>query len=393
MKVDIVYIGTDSATIEYYGSIYTSGFNSVATPDEARSVISALDHANPLMIFFEKTTLENDKPLISSLKHDFPEAYMLIVSENIDEGELITYQRAGISDTAHPQLSAKRLRNIMEFVSRNQYLIVSASQKIESLKIYKCPFSKRVFDIFFSLFIMLLLSPVFIITIIAIRIESRGPVIYKSKRVGSNYQIFNFYKFRSMYRDADKRLKEFSGLNQYNDGDAVEFYSEAMPEDNTNDGLMNDYGNDTAGQLYFSDDEVISEETFLLMKSKSDQNNFVKLENDPRITKVGRIIRKLSIDELPQFLNILIGDMSVVGNRPLPLYEAEKLTTDEYIDRFMGPSGLTGLWQVEKRGDSGKLSPEERKLLDIYYAQHYTFWLDLKIIFRTLFAFIQKENV
>ena len=119
----------------------------------------------------------------------------------------------------------------------------------------------------------------------------------------------------------------------------------------------------------------------------------MKLENDPRITKVGHFIRKYSIDELPQLFNILKGDMSIVGNRPLPLYEAELLTKDDYIDRFMAPAGLTGLWQVEKRGDAGKLSAEERKQLDIKYAQNYSFWMDIKIILKTITAFIQKENV
>ncbi len=85
--------------------------------------------------------------------------------------------------------------------------------------------------------------------------------------------------------------------------------------------------------------------------------------------------------------------MSIVGNRPLPLYEAELLTSDAYIDRFMAPAGLTGLWQVEKRGGAGKMSAEERKQLDIKYARDFSFWLDMKILFRTLTAFIQKENV
>ena len=87
------------------------------------------------------------------------------------------------------------------------------------------------------------------------------------------------------------------------------------------------------------------------------------------------------------------GDMSIVGNRPLPLYEAELLTSDEHIDRFMGPAGLTGLWQVEKRGEAGKLSAEERKQLDIQYAKNFSFGLDIKIILKTVTAFVQKENV
>ena len=85
--------------------------------------------------------------------------------------------------------------------------------------------------------------------------------------------------------------------------------------------------------------------------------------------------------------------MSIVGNRPLPLYEAELLTTDEYIERFMAPAGLTGLWQVEKRGDQGALSAEERKQLDIKYARNFSFGTDLNIICRTFTAFVQKENV
>lgn len=128
-------------------------------------------------------------------------------------------------------------------------------------------------------------------------------------------------------------------------------------------------------------------------RKRRKKNAFVKIENDPRVTRVGRIIRKYSIDELPQLINVLKGDMSIIGNRPLPLYEAELLTSDDAIDRFMGPSGLTGLWQVEKRGDSGRMSAEERKQLDIKYAKEFSFTLDMKILLKTFTAFIQKENV
>ena len=117
------------------------------------------------------------------------------------------------------------------------------------------------------------------------------------------------------------------------------------------------------------------------------------LPDEQRLTEFGKFLRESSLDELPELLNILKGDMSIVGNRPLPLYEAELLTSDEHIDRFMGPAGLTGLWQVEKRGEAGKLSAEERKQLDITYAKTFSFWLDIKIILKTVTAFIQKENV
>jgi lipopolysaccharide/colanic/teichoic acid biosynthesis glycosyltransferase len=214
--------------------------------------------------------------------------------------------------------------------------------------------------------------------------ESKGPIVYKAKRVGSNYSVFDFLKFRSMYTNADKKLKEFNNLNQYkNDLDEESEETTLSEKQQIEDNEI----------ILVSDDYVIPEQEYIAQKSIEKKNSFVKLENDPRITKVGRFIRKYSIDELPQLINILKGDMSIVGNRPLPLYEAELLTSDEYIDRFMAPAGLTGLWQVEKRGDAGKMSAEERKLLDIQYAKSYSFAMDMKIILKTATAFVQKENV
>ena len=234
---------------------------------------------------------------------------------------------------------------------------------------------------------LICLSPLLILTAITIRVESKGPIIYKSKRVGSNYLIFDFLKFRSMYTDADKHLKDFNALNQYQQEEEQDIWGEDVEEADIAENT------DEEEILLISDDFVISEEDYIHKKSKEKSNAFVKLENDPRITKIGRFIRKYSIDELPQLINILKGDMSIVGNRPLPLYEAELLTSDAHIDRFMGPAGLTGLWQVEKRGEAGKLSAEERKQLDITYAKTFSFWLDIKIILKTVTAFIQKENV
>ena len=245
----------------------------------------------------------------------------------------------------------------------------------------------KAFDILFAICALIILSPLLIGTAIAIRLESKGKVIYKSQRVGSNYRIFNFLKFRSMYTNADKKLKELNALNQYK--------MEEEAADDTPDIRFDDLtgSSDEEANLLISDDFIIPEKDFFRQKAQSKESPFVKIENDPRVTRIGRFIRKYSIDELPQLFNVLKGDMSIVGNRPLPLYEAELLTSDAYIDRFMAPSGLTGLWQVEKRGGAGKMSAEERKQLDIKYAQEFCFRLDMKILLKTFTAFVQKENV
>jgi lipopolysaccharide/colanic/teichoic acid biosynthesis glycosyltransferase len=270
---------------------------------------------------------------------------------------------------------------------------------------FKIPLWKRLFDIFFSALGIIILSPVFIITAIAIRLESKGPVIFKSKRVGTNYTVFDFLKFRSMYADAEQRLKEVAkeAGNQYAEKDDQEEKDHpsviTAPLGEEAEMMMMDMGMESDMMIsdeevmLVGDDFVVAESDFAKEKKEENESAFVKIENDPRITKVGKFIRKYSIDELPQLFNILKGDMSIVGNRPLPLYEAEKLTVDSSIDRFMAPAGLTGLWQVEERGKGGMMSAEERKQLDITYGQTYNFMLDMKIIFRTLTAFVQKDNV
>jgi len=271
------------------------------------------------------------------------------------------------------------------FNTSDSFIVVADDST--TLKLYKCSAIKRIFDVIFALFALFFLSPILIIVAIAIRIESRGPIVYKSKRVGENYKIFDFLKFRSMYPDADQRLKDYLSLNQYNTD------AENITQERKSNQLDIDKCVEGGVNIYVSDDQVLLEHEYLELKNNQQQESFVKLKNDPRITNVGKFIRKYSIDELPQLLNVLKGDMSIVGNRPLPLYEAELLTEDESAKRFFASAGLTGLWQVEKRGDSGRLSANERKGLDVYYAENQSMMLDAKILLKTFTSFIQKENV
>jgi lipopolysaccharide/colanic/teichoic acid biosynthesis glycosyltransferase len=206
----------------------------------------------------------------------------------------------------------------------------------------KLPLPKRLFDIFIASLLIIALLPVFLLIALAIRIESKGPVIFTSSRAGRGFKVFKFFKFRTMEVNADQKIEAVAHLNQY---------------------------------------------------GKSEKGaKFLKICNDPRVTKVGKLLRKTSLDELPQLFNVLKGDMSLVGNRPLPIYEATTLTTNEFAERFMAPAGITGLWQIKKRGRA-EMSAEERINLDIQYARKYSLLMDMSIIIQTPFALFQKCNV
>ena len=337
---------------------------------------------NHCFVFIQRKNKLSDLKIISHLTKSYSSVYIILVGVPLSIEEKKEYLTAGTDSIISDKRNDTELIRILDFAIKYNERINSTSLRSKDLESFKMPLWKRTFDIVCSLAAIIILSPLLIVTWLAIRLESKGDAVYRSKRVGSNYQIFDFYKFRSMYSDADKRLAEFKKLNQYAQEELTE------QESKTSSSRLH-----KADVVLFADDAITSEKEYIAAKKQERSNAFVKFENDPRITKIGKIIRKYSIDELPQLFNILKGDMSVVGNRPLPLYEAELLTSDEYIHRFMAPAGLTGLWQVEKRGEAGKLSAEERKMLDIRYANEFSFLMDVKIIFKTFTAFIQKENV
>ncbi|MFC0183834.1 Sugar transferase involved in LPS biosynthesis (colanic, teichoic acid) [Pseudarcicella hirudinis] len=268
------------------------------------------------------------------------------------------------------------------FSQRRHY--VAMKQTSSSVLDVKIPLWKRAFDVLATGSALLLLSPLLILVAILIKIDSKGPVVYKSKRVGAGYKIFDLYKFRTMRTDADQLIKNMGSLNMYTKGDNKNKISGLCAECRAKEV-------DCELPLYL-DGKQVCERTYLV--EKSEKVAFMKFQNDPRITRIGGFLRNTSIDELPQLFNILIGDISLVGNRPLPLYEAEKLTTDEYIYRFAGPGGLTGLWQVTKRGKGKKdMTEEERIQLDIEYAKKFSFGMDVQIILKTFPALLQSENV
>lgn len=269
---------------------------------------------------------------------------------------------------------------ISYLIKRKQLDTVSAI-KPDSVTV-RMPPGKRLFDIFFAGTLLLCVSPLMLVVAALVKFDSPGPVFYRSRRVGAGYRMFDMYKFRTMRPNADQLISAMADRNIYN-----------KPTDIVVDTLCaacEAAGNGCQRPLYL-DNGPICEAVYI--KQQKAKATFAKFHADPRVTRLGRFLRDLSIDELPQFLNILKGDMSVVGNRPLPPYEAEKLTTTEYAQRFAAPAGLTGLWQVTKRGRSTLLSDHERIQLDIDYAKQVSLRLDFQILIKTVWAVWQKESM
>ena len=396
--IGVVYLGSNPKTEERLRYIPGRLVQYTRNYKDAASACSTHVRNEHFIVFYEQGEQNADINAITYLKKKNKHIYIILLTKELTAENRSVYQKSGINDTLDTNTSITELNKKIQFISDRENMLFDDQQPKYRMLRFKIPLWKRVFDVFFAIFALILTSPIFILTAIAIRLESKGPVIFKSKRVGANYTIFNFLKFRSMYQDAEARLKQVAkeAGNQYAEMNkkaeqpamvSLDMGANMMISDDTDMMIADDE------VMLVGDDFVISETDYSKEKKEEIENAFVKIENDPRVTKVGKFIRKFSIDELPQLINILKGDMSVVGNRPLPLYEAEKLTIDTSIDRFMAPAGLTGLWQVEERGKGGMMSAEERKQLDIKYGQTYNFWLDMKILFRTFFAFVQKENV
>ena len=243
--------------------------------------------------------------------------------------------------------------------------------------------AKRVADLMVSSSLLLMLSPLLLLIAISIKIENpRSRIIARSRRVGKDYRHFDFFKFNALRPDAHRFDAEVEWLRQRNApaSMAVSYQRQLALE------AIDPYDSSVA---LFSDDGWISERA--ACRDMDDDVQFIPISEDPRLSRVGKFVQMFSLDELPQLWNVLRNDMSLVGNRPLPLEQAEKLTTDEFIQRFMAPAGITGLWQVTERGRS-EADTISRKQLDVEYAKRCSFWLDLYILLKTPAAAFQRES-
>ena len=333
LDVDLPVNGYDQAMkiaeLSMYGQLPIPDAVLVDIPFDRAELVSFVVSIKSLSRFSSIPIVYNSKYLSAE------QALTLCEKEIIDD----VMEMDANMDHIHAKVSLlKKVKNHppTPHLENQDYLVDDFTQ------MYQKEYLKRFIDIVGSFLLILIAFPIMMLIAIAIKLDSGGSVFYTSLRAGTRYKLFQLYKFRTMVADADRQIDSLGHLNQYTD-------------------------------------------------NQGSQVKFLKIINDPRITKVGRFLRKTSLDELPQLFNVLKGDMSLVGNRPLPLYEASTLTTNAHIPRFMAPAGITGLWQVTKRGHK-QMSVNERINLDILYAKKRSMILDLKILLLTPMALFQDAD-
>ena len=210
---------------------------------------------------------------------------------------------------------------------------------------------KRALDIFVGMAALLFFAPLFVVIAIAIKLSSKGPVLFRQERYGRHHTPFTFYKFRSMYADSDQAVHKAY----------VSRLIAGRPESG------NGTGNGTAA---------------------GEKTRIFKITGDTRVTPMGRLLRRTSLDELPQLWNVLSGEMSLVGPRPCIKYELEQYA-DWHTLRLDVKPGMTGLWQVTARNTVGF---DEMVKLDLAYVRQRSLWLDIKILLRTPLAVISGSG-
>ena len=305
--IGVVYLGKNPETEERLKYIPGRLVQYATNYKDAASLCAPHVRNEHFILFYEQNVQAEDITAITYLKKKCKNIYIILLTHDLTLDDRKMYQKCGINDTISSNSSITELNKKIQFISDREGMMFDDAPSRHRILRFKIPLWKRLFDIIFSLLAIIILSPVFIITAIAIRLESKGPIIFKSKRVGTNYTVFNFLKFRSMYADAEQRLKEVAkeAGNQYAEKEEEKDHQSVITAPLGEDaemmmmemGMESDMMISDEEVMLVGDDFVVAESDFNKEKAEENESAFVKIENDPRITKVGKFIRKYSIDE------------------------------------------------------------------------------------------------
>ena len=327
-------VGTNSRAVEFAHSIENKlelGYRIVGFVDnDWPGLINFRDSGYPLVANFNDLpaylrTHVIDEVFIDLPLNTFYRQVSEIVFHCLEQGIMVRF----LSDSFYLLRNLHMARS--KFEQFNEHLVISVTNGfMGDLPLV----AKRVFDFIAALVLIVILSPLFLLAAFLIKLTSPGPIFFLQERLGFNKRLFKMIKFRTMIAGAEKHQQDLKMLNE------------------------------ASGPVF-------------------------KIKNDPRVTSVGKILRKTSLDELPQLINVLAGEMSLVGPRPLPVQDYQGFNKDWQRRRFSVKPGITCLWQIMGRSS---LSFDEWMKLDMQYIDQWSFWLDIKILFLTLPAVLKEKG-
>ncbi len=326
---NVIVCGTSNETLEFSNSLENQFYLGY-------KIYAFFDRKSHQKKFCGKKVIRSVLELnTESKKHDIDTIFVIASSKT--DIDLTSLQTIFKNVIVIPDLEGLSIFNTkINFYFSQKLLFIQTKNNLDSIL-------NRMLKRLFDLILVVIALPFFLIALIfisiAIKATSKGPIFFKHERIGKNGQIIKIYKFRSMYVDAQERLK-----------------------------------------VLLENDEAL----------KQEWNQYFKLKNDPRITKVGHFLRNTSLDELPQIINIIKNEMSFVGPRPVVQEEVEKYYKEYAKFYYMVNPGLTGLWQVSGRNDT---TYDFRVKMDSWYVTNWSLWLDIIIIVKTIAVVIRKEGV
>jgi lipopolysaccharide/colanic/teichoic acid biosynthesis glycosyltransferase len=377
----VLYVDDNPATTKAFCQAFNNltTIYPVSSRQDALLKLVSFKHIDGIVIN-ERMSVTDFQVSLRTLPRRYRVPIIVLTETSVDAATTSPYGNNVLDRLPYRHLDSAVRSRLEYLIQKKQYDQTCPDQHPPVL--VRVPLSKRLLDIFGAVFMLISLIPMLCIVAVLIRLDSPGPVFYRARRIGMGYRQFNMFKFRTMRPGADTMINSMVSQSMY---------AKVLAQDKDELCEQCFLANHVCQQPLYNDNAVqVCEQ--LHRRRQQSEASFMKFVNDPRVTKIGRFLRNSSIDELPQLINILKGDMSFVGNRPLPPYEAEKLTTDGSARRFAAPAGLTGLWQITKRGQV-TLSEEERIQLDVQYARSFSLGTDLRILLKTLLAVWQKENV
>jgi lipopolysaccharide/colanic/teichoic acid biosynthesis glycosyltransferase len=335
------YVGENISLVANLADSFQMGYASAVNLQQALSFMNELQKDNfqfkGVMIDVPLHKMQLTKFVKYISGSSFARLPLVYVSTYLSEAETNELSAANaVDDIVHPVRDIFTIGERMDFLAKVKNDAIersksSVSQRTKVLSVCNAML-KRTIDIVFASVLLVLALPIMALIAVLIKLESSGPVFHNAYRAGCGYRVFKFYRFRTNKVGTARLVSSLSQISAFRDNGA----------------------------------------------------SFISAYMETSLTRLGGFLRRTSLDELPQLLNVLKGDMSIVGNRPLPLNEAVKLTNDEFAERFNAPAGLTGLWQISMENEQFRVS------LDLEYARQHDLLLDLEILVRTPSAWYRK---